>query len=99
MSCSNTNGNVQRGDTLRLLAQFKDWDDKPIDPDEVKIIVYDRTWIKLHEQELSVDNRKDVGSYFYDYVPEETGTFYIEWQGRIDGQPSLHRSTLIVRDL
>lgn len=99
MACSNNEGFVQRGNTARLTAQFNDWDDAPIDPDIVKVIVYDRKWTKLHEQELSVDNRKDVGNYFYDYVPEEIGRFYIEWQGRIEGQPSLHRSTLIVRDL
>lgn len=99
MTCNSTNGHIQRGDTVRLLAQFKDWDDKPIEPDEIKVILYDRRWIKLLEQGLSVDNRRDAGLYFYDYVPDETGTFYVEWQGRIDGQPSLHRSTLIVRDL
>lgn len=99
MTCSNQNGYVQRGNTVRLTALFKDWEGEPIDPDAVKVIIYDRKWQKLHDDDLGPGHHLDTGSYFYDYVPEQTGTYYVEWQGRIEGLPSLHRSTLIVRDL
>ena len=98
MSCSSGEF-VQRGNTARLLATFKDWDDQPIDPASVKVIIFDRKWQKLQDNDLGPGNRLDVGSYFYDFVPDDTGTYYIEWQGRIEGLPSLHRSTVIVRDL
>jgi hypothetical protein len=99
MTCISNQFIVQRGNTVRLTAIFKDWDEEFIDPAIVKVIVYDRRWQKVFELELLSDNRVDIGSYFLDYVPEQTGTFYIEWQGRIESKPSLHRITMIVRDL
>jgi hypothetical protein len=95
----NVNGHVQRGNTIRLLATFKDWSGEVIDPDFVQVIVYDRQWQKINEQELGPDNHVETGKYFFNYVPERSGTFYFEWHGRIDGQPSLFRDTLIVRDI
>lgn len=98
MTCG-ANGHVQRGNTVRLLATFKDWDGVPIDPDIVKVIIYNRQWQQVLDFELGPGNRVETGQYFYDHVPEQAGTFYVEWHGRIDGQPSLHRDTLTVRDL
>jgi len=99
MTCSNANNYVQRGNTVRLIARFKDWDDEPINPGEVKIIIYDRRWNRLFDQVLTSDPSSEVGRYHFDYIPDAVGVFYIEWQGRLDGQPSLYRTTLTVRDL
>ncbi|OUS70312.1 hypothetical protein B1748_29190 [Paenibacillus sp. MY03] len=98
MTCG-TSGYVQRGNTVRLMATFRDWDDDPIDPDIVKVIIYDRKWQQLSDNELGPGNRIETGQYFYDHMPDQTGTFYVEWHGRISGQPSLYRDTLTVRDI
>lgn len=99
MTCISNEFIVQRGNTVRLTARFRDWDEELIDPAIVKVIVYDKRWQQIVETELQPNNRADTGLYFLDYVPEQTGTFYIEWQGRIESKPSLQRITMIVRDL
>lgn len=99
MTCTTGETSVQRGNTVRLQAMFKDFGGDPIDPATVKVILYDRRWTKIHEQTLGAPNKLDTGQYFYDYVPAAVGTLYYEWNGTIEGQPSLHRSALMVRDI
>jgi len=96
MTC-NDSGHVQGGNTVRLTAIFKDWGGDPIDPDAVKVLIYNREWAKISEYTLGPPNRTGVGNYYYDYVPAAVNTtLYVEWHGMIDGLPSLHRSALTV---
>lgn len=90
---------VQRGNTVRLTAVFKDWGGDAVDPDMVKVVIYNREWQKIDEVPLGVANRLQVGEYFYDYVAAQIGTIYVEWYGMIGATPSLHRSALTVKSI
>lgn len=87
---------VQSGNTIRLTAQFHDWDGNPIDPSIIKIKFYDRQFNLLEEHSLGSTNREDVGEYYYDYVSESLDIIIYEWYSEIDGLPSLKRDRLTV---
>lgn len=87
----------QQGNTIRITATFKDWNGTAVDPSNVKFIVYDANFIKKDEWTIGPSNRIDTGTYSYDYIPAQIGTFFIEWYCEIDGLPSLKREKLEVR--
>jgi hypothetical protein len=87
----------QLGNTVRLIAQFSDWDGNPVDPALIKIKFYDVYFKKIDEQSVGVGSKIDVGSYYFDYVPDTTGTFIYEWYGEIEGNPSLQRETISIK--
>lgn len=87
----------QLGNTVRLIAQFKDWDGNPVDPVLIKVVFYDTQFKKISEHSIGPANRLDTGSYYFDYVPDTVGTFFYEWYAEIDGLPSLKRASLTVR--
>lgn len=84
---------VKRGNTVRLIGQFYDWDDNPADPDSVTLIIYDNKRVKIDEV---VPLKIEVGKYFYDYVAEKEGSYYYEFKGVIGETPSLNRATFSV---
>ena len=89
------NGKVnayQYGTTVRLECAFYDFDDVKINPDSVKIIIYNARYEILIEQTLVIDGQKNIGEFFYDYITEsKKQTIYYEWYGEINGKPSLKR--------
>lgn len=89
----------QAGNTIRLRAKFKGWDDEPLDPGLVKVLIYDGAWKKLREEPLGPANRIDVGYYYFDFVPDRAAAHIIEWYGEIDGLPSLKREQIQVKRL
>lgn len=85
-----TPNNYTVGDTVRLTATFKDWNGKLVDPSSVKVIIYDSRYNKL--EEIIVTKEPDtVGIYTCDYVFNTSGDFIYEWNGDINGTPSLTR--------
>ncbi|MDM5333446.1 hypothetical protein QUF56_09425 [Ureibacillus composti] len=88
----------QAGNTVRLTAEFKDWEGVSIDPETVKLIIYDYRYTKLSEFEVPTANRINVGTYFYDHV-FETGLFIYEWLATIDGKPSLVRKQISISNV
>ena len=87
---------VERGNTVRLTAQFKDWDEVAVDPTLIKLIIYDSKYTKLNEYIVGVATKLTTGSYYYDYVTTVVADFVYEWYAEIDGLPSLKRSWLSV---
>lgn len=88
------NVTFQEGNAIRFSSKFFDWENRAVDPVLVKFILYDARYNKLHEQSIGQENRTDVGCYFYDFVPPNTGTFYYEFYGEINGLPSLKRTAI-----
>lgn len=76
--------------------KFYDWENQLADPTIVKLIIYDRNYAKLNEISIPPSSRLDVGSYYYDYVLEQTGIFVYEWYAELDGKPSLQRNRFTV---
>lgn len=77
------------GTTVRLHCTFKDFNDEKIDPQIVKVIIYDYKY-NIIEELVAV--KRDIGEYFVDYItPIKSKSLYYEWYGEIDGMPSIKR--------
>lgn len=88
----------QYGNTVRFECDFHDFNGMPIDPQMIKIIVYNYKYEILLTQSIGLNNRKDIGRYFHDYTTDmkEQKLFY-EWYGEIDGKPSLKRGEFMTK--
>lgn len=87
---NNKESNVyQYGTTVRFECSFFNFDGQLIDPETVKVKVYDYKYVVIFEAN---GMKNSQGKYFYDYTTEskEKKLFY-EWYGEIDGKPSLKR--------
>jgi hypothetical protein len=85
----------QAGNTVHLECIFKDLNGIKVDPDNVKIIFYDYRYVVLSEFLLDVNNRSEIGVYFFNYVTpnDEEKRIIYEWQGIVNGFPSLKRGS------
>lgn len=84
----------QTGNTVRLSVEFKDWDGANVDPESLKLIIYDYQYSKVSEQTVRDSNKTSKGNYYYDYVFEKDGGYIYEWKGMIQGLPSLIRKRI-----
>ena len=85
----------QYGNTVRFECTFYGFDGEKIDPENVRIIIYDPRYKKMFEGE---GIRVEEGSYYYDYTTEEKEQrYYYEWCGEIDNKPSLKRGQFMTR--
>lgn len=82
------------GDTVRLKAEFRDFDGEYVDPDEVKVKLFDGGKKQLGE-DITPD-RVDTGKYQCDYVVPSggPGPLYFEFSGMIGGMPVVGRATI-----
>ncbi|OCA87280.1 hypothetical protein [Pseudobacillus wudalianchiensis] len=85
------------GDTIRLKAEFKDWQGQPTIPADIKFIVYKSDWTKLKEIPLSQAIVIDGYTIACDYTAEQLGTFYVEAYGLLDGTPTIERKAIEIR--
>jgi len=94
MSKRNIN-TYQYGNTVRFECSFFNFNNIKVDPQKIKLIIYDYKYNILFE---GVGIKKDVGEYFYDYTTEmKEQKLYYEWYGEIDGKPSLKRGEFMTR--
>lgn len=86
----------QSGNTVRLIAKFKDYDGVLIDPDLVRVIFYDSKYKETGSVTLSNLNRLSLGEYYYDYtIPMSLNGFsYYEWYSEINGKVSIKRDSI-----
>jgi hypothetical protein len=88
----------QYGTTVRFEVSFYDLDNVPIEPDSVKIIIYNQKYEQIYTEVLTTNNQVGIGNYFYDYVtPSKEQKLYYEWYGTINGKPSLKRGTFMTK--
>jgi hypothetical protein len=84
----------QAGNTIRLLCTFKDFNQANVDPDLVKVVIYDQKYNMLQTITTNII-KSSVGNYYYDYtIPEDSRQkLYYEFYGMIGGVPSLKRDS------
>ncbi len=81
------------GNTVRLKAEFKDFNGEYVSPENVILRIYD-VYKKQVGEDIPV-SPSGVGKYQYDYViPDIAGTLYFEFVGTIGGLPILGRATI-----
>jgi hypothetical protein len=85
----------QYGNTIRFECVFFNFNNEKVDPETVRIIIYDYRYNSIFE---SIGLKKGVGEYFYDYTTEEKEQkLYYEWYGEINGKPSLKRGEIMTK--
>lgn len=78
------------GDTIRIRGTFRDWAEEGqvgviVDPTEVAVNIYNADRSVL-QADLTAINEA-TGTYYYDWtLPDEPGTFYIEFTGLVAGK-------------
>ena len=81
----------QYGDTIRFKCVFHDFNNTKINPDSVKIIIYNYKYEVLFES--IVENSGEIGEYTYDFTTEKKRQkLFYEWNGEINGRISLKRN-------
>ncbi len=81
------------GNTVRLKAEFKDFNGEYVSPENVILRIYDG-YRKQIGEDIPVSPIA-VGKYQYDYViPDVVGTLYFEYVGTIGGLPILGRAAV-----
>lgn len=88
----------QYGDTVRFECVFYNFEGEKVDPQLIKVVIYDQKYREVKTEVLTSVNKKAVGEYFYDYTtPKKEQKLYYEWYGEIDGTPSLRRGSFMTR--
>jgi len=84
------------GNTVRLKAEFKDFNGEHVSPENVVLRIYNG-----YKQQVGEDIPvlpSDVGKYQYDYVlPDIIGPLYFEFVGTIGGLPIVGRAAISKR--
>lgn len=79
------------GDTIRVEADFCDWQDNPVDLTDISITVYDKDKSQIETITTNIDN-PSVGTYQYDYtIPDGDGYIAVEFRGLLGGKPKVIR--------
>lgn len=86
----------QAGNTVRVTGSFFDWTGEAISPEIVKFMVYDDSYNRLAEFDITSENMVQTGVYYCDYVFENPGDYIYEWFSQISGSPSLLRQRVRV---
>lgn len=94
----------QYGDTIRFECLFNDFDGQKVDPETIKIVIYNQKYKPLTtiifgspEQERDIIQRS-LGEYYFDYTTQEKEQkLYYEWSGVIGGTTSLHRGSFMTK--
>jgi hypothetical protein len=81
------------GDTIRLKAEFKNFDGEYFSPDNVVLKIYNISREIIEEINVTPYEK---GKYQYDYtIPgEEEGPLYFEFCGTVGEKPVLRRSKI-----
>jgi hypothetical protein len=84
----------QQGNTVRLLANFYNWDGEPADPEELKLIIYDDKYNTIST--VTETTKLDIGQYYCDYTFATAGNFIYEWLAVLGGKPTLRRRKILI---
>lgn len=87
------------GNTVRLEANFKDFGGLPVNPQIVKIRIYNQKFEVINEVSVPFKQGSPTGSFTFDYIVPQNflnQRVYYEWYGEISGSPSLNRGSFKV---
>lgn len=96
-----TTPTYERGDTIRIKATFREFSESGVvggvvDPTAIAVNIYDADFTKISGPFVPVNT--EPGVYIYDWtLPNEDGSFFIEFNGTVDGKPSIQRHKIKVK--
>ena len=86
------------GDTVRLKCHFKTFDGTAVEPEDVKLTIYDANKQQIKQITLDDTNKENVGVYFYDYVlPDDKQEIIFEFRGLCNNKPILVRDSVKIQ--
>ena len=82
------------GNTIRLRAEFFDFDGSKVTPDNITVKFYNREKEQIGDAQAAtvVD-----GQIYYDYVAANPEIRFYEFSGEINGQPVVERDQLEIQ--
>lgn len=87
---------MYQGDSVRLKVKFKSFTGQPINPVDVKLIIYDNQ--KNIIETITDLVQEGTGQFYYDYVPaNELNEFIFEFVGSYQNKPILSRGKVEVK--
>lgn len=92
------NTKLEKGNTNTIEMAFTDVSGEPISPSKVEVSIYSSKKI-LVDGPIDISNNKtpeSIGKYYYYLVPEEIGSYYIEFKGTVAGLPIIKREKYTV---
>lgn len=92
------NKTITAGSTVRLSSSFVDFDNNPVNPQVVKVSIYNYRYEKDEEKLITLKN--ESGEYVHNFVTDiKPRTYIVEWYGEIDGHPSIHRENFSTKQM
>jgi hypothetical protein len=87
------------GQTIRLICEFSDFNNNPMNPQLIKVIFYNNRFESFYESSVHpIANKLSEGKFYYDFtIPKDYSTIYYEWHGETNGFTSLNRGELKVK--
>lgn len=86
----------ETGSTIRVKAQFTDWVPEgqavgdPVQPESAEVNMYNTENVLINGP--AIPTNVDVGLYHYYWtLPDEPGSYYIEFKGVVNGRTQLRR--------
>ncbi|MGE6259218.1 hypothetical protein ACQKCU_15150 [Heyndrickxia sporothermodurans] len=87
-----------QGDTIRLKCHFRTFDNKSVDPSDVKLTIYNKDKAQVEQIPLTDSDKESVGVYFYDYTPaSKLDEFIFEFAGSVNSKPILSRGKVQIK--
>lgn len=82
----------QAGTTVRIECTFFDFNGEKVDPEFIKLIIYNYKYEIINTINININNKISTGQYYYDYITsKEQQQLCYEWYGEINDLPSLKR--------
>jgi len=86
------------GDTVRLKCHFKTFDGQSVEPNDIKLTIYDMNKQQIEQITLDDTNKESIGVYFYDYVlPDDKQEIIFEFRGLYNNKPILVRDSVKIQ--
>ena len=89
---------MYEGDTVRLGVHFKTFDGVSVDPENIKLHIYDKTKLHIESIDITDTDKQKIGVYFYDYfLADELNEFIFEFVGKHNNKPILSRGKVKIK--
>lgn len=88
---------IYEGDTVRLMVNFLTFNGLEVDPENIKLKIFDNEKLFIEEIDINANNKVEQGKYFYDYTPVSNKSFIFEFTGIYNDKTILSRGKVDVK--
>lgn len=86
------------GDTIKLVAEFQDFDSAYVDPDRILLSIYDVAGNRMESKIVGTEYKISVGVYEIPYtLPRNMERIVYEFSGIINDYPTIVRELIKIK--